>query len=276
MSFGATVGRKIVKQIGKKLTKLSLKKAGSRIVGKINVKSRFWNRAFEHIALHFKPVAGKVSHAVFEPAFRSRTAVEKLIKSVVSKASRAPVLTKATIDGVPLGKPVVILEKEFSEVIGKITVEQSGKLVEKPLKILRVIVDYTGKPITAYPVEKFFGAAALTGGVTMALEGEAEAAPVVDVVQQVYAEEEQAVNDRIEAACAPKNAVESILDFIFDPSCIAPDPHELASGGTVEARANAAVQRIEARLNIQFDGETAAGIKEDVRRIWGRSSPFVE
>jgi hypothetical protein len=53
----------------------------------------------------------------------------------------------------------VVLEREFAEVIGtevrvvKRTVEGNiERTIERPCKILRIVVDFTGKPVTAYPV----------------------------------------------------------------------------------------------------------------------------
>lgn len=62
----------------------------------------------------------------------------------------------------------------------------------------------------------------------------------------------------------------------FDSTSTGLDPHELISTGGVEARANAAVQAVEARLGDKLDPGTAENIREDVRRIWGRGTPGAE
>jgi hypothetical protein len=63
------------------------------------------------------------------------------VKRAVNGPSRAPVITKLTISGEPVGMPAVIIEREFAEVIGHV----GGKAC----KILRIIVDFTGRPQTA-------------------------------------------------------------------------------------------------------------------------------
>jgi hypothetical protein len=158
------VEKRVVKQIGKRLSALALRKAASRIIGKMAVGSRYWVKAFEHIALHFseQSLAKKAVHSVFSPKFRTRQAVEELIRQGASKTGRRT-LTKATIEtageSVPLGKPVIILEREFSQVIGeelRRSVQNNTEVIMRvECKILRIIVDYTGKPISAYPVSKF-------------------------------------------------------------------------------------------------------------------------
>ena len=154
---GKGVGKQVVKQIGKRLTALALRKAASRIVGKMATNSRFWVKAFEHIALHFSEdaLASKAVHAVFLKKFCSKAAVEDLIRQGASKAGRRT-LSKATFGGVPIGTPVVVLEREFSQVIGhELTKAAGGAVTRVECKILRIIVDFTGRPITAFPVSKF-------------------------------------------------------------------------------------------------------------------------
>lgn len=263
----ATIVRKVGKEIGKRLTKLASKKAASRLLGKLAVDSKPWRKAFQHIALHFEPMAGKPAHAVYEAAYRSKAGVEELLRRALSSLGRAPVVSKLTIDGVPAGTPCVILEKEFKEVIGKIG--------DKPCKILRIVVDFTGKPITAFPVEKFLGAG--TAGAVLLTASQSQAdVPRVAAVEETYATEEETVQERQEKACdrASGGMIFKIIDFLtFDSSCTAVDPQELVSAGEVEARANAAVQTIEARLGFTLDKATQDSIREDVRRIWGFGSP---
>ena len=137
------------------------KKAGSRILGHIARNSRVWEKALEHIALHFKPMAGKAAHVIFEPKFRNMKAIEELVTKAMTKLGWKPVVTQLTdAAGVAVGKPAVILEKEFAEVIGRKGATEC--------KILRVIVDFTGRPITAYPVDKFFAGATLAVAISAA------------------------------------------------------------------------------------------------------------
>ncbi|HYE73917.1 MAG TPA: hypothetical protein VEF04_11330 [Blastocatellia bacterium] len=152
--------KKAVKEVGKKLASLGFKNAGKRLAGKLFIGSGAWNKAFKHVALHFSEAAfaKKASHSVFHSAFRSKAALETLLKDAVTKPSRK-ILTRATIDGVPAGRPVVVLEREFGQEIGEMLGRQmengAEKIVRTPCKILRVVVDITGRPVTAFPVPTF-------------------------------------------------------------------------------------------------------------------------
>lgn len=94
---------------------------------------------------------------------------------------------------------------------------------------------------------------------------------VVDAVQEVYAKEEEAAQERIERLCE-KNWFEEAITFIpyigdlLDSSCIAPDPPRKA---TIEPRVAAAIQRIEGALQLKLDDETKENIREDIFAIWG-------
>lgn len=230
------IARQVEKQIGKKLARLMAKKAGSRILGHIARKSRVWSSALEHIALHFRPIAGKAAHAIFEPKYRNIQAVEDLVTRAISKLGRKPVVAKLTdAAGVAVGKPAVILEKEFAEVIGrKGTVE---------CKILRIIIDFTGRPITAYPVDKFFGGAALAVAITSSASS-AEASEMPDIVKQVYAGEAQASQERIDRACG-NSLFDYVLDFLIDPTCTGLDPEEMISDEHLEKRIDLAIAKVE-------------------------------
>src|SRR5271157_310504 len=188
MAGESFVARQVTKRIGKKLAALMAKKAGSRVLGHIARNSRVWKKALEHIALHFKPMAGKAAHVIFEPKFRNMKAIEELVTKAMTKLGRKPVVTQLTdAAGVAVGKPAVILEKEFAEVIGRKGATEC--------KILRVIVDFTGRPITAYPVDKFFAGATLAVAISAAAS-KAEASEMPDPVKKIYAEEAEAAQKR--------------------------------------------------------------------------------
>jgi hypothetical protein len=257
------IEKKVIKEIGKKAAKMAVRKAGSRFLGHITRKSRVWIKAFEHIAEHFEPAAGKASHAIFEPKFRSLEAVETLLKKALSGASRQPLLTKLTIDGVPAGKPAVVIERQFTEVIGR-----AGKT---ECRILRIVVDFTGRPITAFPADKFLGAAVLA--VAAGTAGSASASEIPSPVQDAYAREAETYESLIDRACEPTNWVERVIDFLVDPSCIAPDPEELISNAVLEDRIQQVIDRIEKETGFSLDKETRENIAEDVKRIWGRGDP---
>jgi hypothetical protein len=254
-----TVAKKAAKEIGKKLTKLAVRKAGSRFLGHIARNSPAWRKAFEHIALHFKAVSGKASHAIFEPKFRSFEAIEELLKKALSGPSRNPVLTKLTIDGVPAGKVAVVIEREFAQVIGKIGAGEC--------RILRIVVDFTGRPITAFPVDKFLGVAVVAVGA--AAPGIASASEIPLPVQEAYAKEAEARESLENAACEPRNWLEWAVDLLVSPSCISPDPHELISNAQLEQRILEVITRVGQETGFTLDQETRDNIAKDVRRIWG-------
>lgn len=94
---------------------------------------------------------------------------------------------------------------------------------------------------------------------------------IVDVVQEVYAEEEEAAGERIRRACENSWLEEALtwlpyVGDLLDSSCIAPDPPSLAA---VDRRADIAVQKIEARLGGPLDEETRENVRTDIRSIWG-------
>lgn len=154
----ANIPSTIIKETGEALAKLALKKAGKRLASKLFLKSRAWQKAFVHVAEHFnlKALAQKAVHTVFVDALRSRGALEGFLKETALKPTRK-IISRMTIDGVPAGKPVVVLEREFSQVIGETFAKTQGGQIERKAacKILRIIVDFTGRPITAYPVSEF-------------------------------------------------------------------------------------------------------------------------
>jgi hypothetical protein len=252
--------RKVTRQIGKKLTKLALQKARSRILGNLLRDSKTWKKAFKHIALHFdeKLVHKKAAHTVFKRAHRSKGAVEELLAKVARKPDRAVQLSKATnLDGVANGIPVVILEKRIESVGTKLVLKTDavGEIIEhETVHILRVVVDYTGRVITAYPVKEFFkGALAVT------------AAIMVSAVEDAYAAEEETREERDERVCDGTWIIHPLVDWLIADSSCYPDP---PPASLAEAQANFALRRIEAELGFALDDATREAVLEDVRSIW--------
>ena len=152
------VARKTAEEVSVRLVRQAIRKAGSRMAGKILVGSAAWLKAFEHIAEHFAEnlVVEKGTHGVFKAALRSRGALEPLVSQAVRRPS-STLVGRAAVHGVFAGRICVILEREFAEEIGEeLRVEAGGVIKRTGAKILRVIVDVRGKPITAFPVTKFF------------------------------------------------------------------------------------------------------------------------
>jgi hypothetical protein len=160
--FFANIASKAAGEIGKDLVKLMLRKSSSRVIGQILKDTKAWKKAFSHIAEHFtlQVLKDKGFHTVFKSAFKSEKAVMKLIVQTC-RAPTKRIVTKATVQisgqAVAEGIPVTIIERTFAEAIG----ESFEQVVEGETKrtvsrgdchILRVIVDYTGRVISAFPV----------------------------------------------------------------------------------------------------------------------------
>jgi hypothetical protein len=94
---------------------------------------------------------------------------------------------------------------------------------------------------------------------------------VVDIVRQIYAEDEDAAQTRIDRYCE-KSLFEEAITFIpyigplLDSSCIAPDPPRKQ---TIEPRVTVAIHRIEDALQLKLDNETKENIRADIFGIWG-------
>ena len=259
----------VIKEIGKRLTKLAAKKAGSRLVGHMTRSSRAWQKAFRHISLHFRPMGKKASHAVFKKKHRSEAAVKQLIQQAASRPSRAPVTTKLTIGAENIGRPAVIIERRFKQAIGSIG--------DEACHVLRVVVDYTGRPITAYPVKSFLTSAggkkaAAAGAAAVVVGGSvrsANAQSPVDLYAELLAAERAERDARSEKVCEPDGVVEWVIDFIVAPSCIAPDPHQLISKNEVNERIKALTTTFAKKSGATLDPATRANIRADVIAAWG-------
>ena len=261
----------VVKEIGKRLTKLAAKKAGSRLVGHMTRGSRAWQKAFRHIREHFRVMGNKASHAIFKKKYHSEGAIKQLIQQAVSRPSCAPVTTKLTIGGESIGRPAVILERKFKEAIGTIG--------DEACHVLRVVVDYTGRPITAYPVKEFLTSAGSKAGSKAAAGagvvlvggavGSANAQSPVDIYAELLAAERAEQQTRSEKICEPDGVVEWIIDFLISPSCIAPEPHQLISVDEVNRRIKALTRTFARRCGTSLDERTKANIRADVIAAWG-------
>lgn len=249
----------VVREIGTRLSRLAARKASSRIVGQVTARSPRWRQAFDHIRPHFLPDPAKPRHSVFARRYRTEDAVAELIRRVASRPSRAPVTTKLTIAGHPAGKPAVVLEHWFPNPIG----DEKGHACH----ILRIVADYTGQLITAFPTRQFLGAAA---GVAVVASGAADAtaAGPIAAVSAAYATEREAQAQRADAACTPDGVIEWLVDFLIAPSCIAPEPHQLISPAELEQRITRAITGIVAQTG-PLDHATRQSIRADIIDIWG-------
>jgi hypothetical protein len=152
-------GSKIIAdEVSVRVVRLAIRKAGSRLAGKILTGSAAWIKAFEHISEHFveRYVYEKAKHGVFKSALRNQSALEELIRRAVRGPSSVKV-GKLAVHGEFTGRTCVILEREFSDVIGEeLRRLEDGTIERAPAKILRIILDVDAKPVTAMPVASFF------------------------------------------------------------------------------------------------------------------------
>jgi hypothetical protein len=97
------------------------------------------------------------------------------------------------------GKFRVIVEKQFSSEIGT-----QGE------RILRVVLDMSGRVVTAFPTDRFLQIGISAGAMTVA----------IDIFTEQTAEAAERIRTRIEAEEAEEETdwLTTILDFIFAPS----------------------------------------------------------
>src|SRR5919199_1500524 len=79
-----------------------------------------------------------------EEQIRSRRALEDLLQRALDDPRRVTRLSRETFEGIPTGKPVAVIEVALEEAIGR---TQAGL----ECRVLRVITDITGRPLTAFP-----------------------------------------------------------------------------------------------------------------------------
>jgi hypothetical protein len=154
------------RELGRAISKIAFSKRTVRFIGKQ------WQRALAHIGEHFSArtalAAGRKTAGIFLERFRNPGGVQQLIKQAVKKPSNR-LFTKAKIHVAEhIGQPVVIVEREFSFVVGEafkevggVIVKDSEKVIEHGVerviwngdcKVLRVVFNRTGDIITSYPV----------------------------------------------------------------------------------------------------------------------------
>ncbi len=147
------------KEVGARALRVGLRRAGAKTIAKLMIESSAWKRAFVHIAEHFAidAIKEKGQHTVFTLALRSTEAIKPLIVAT-AKGPSHKYISRALVHSVRAGKPVIVLERVFQEVIGETfkEIEENGvkKIVKTAdCKVMRIILDLKGTPLSAYPVE---------------------------------------------------------------------------------------------------------------------------
>lgn len=240
-----------VRQIGRQCVKLMVKNSSKRLAGMVRRSKGEWKSAYQHISLHFKsiPTTEKNVHGVFELKYRSEAAIKQLLHEVATKSSLSPVVGLYRVAGQPVGQPVVLLQRKFTQVVGT---DGHGK----PFHIVVAVVDYTGRLLTAYPVSNF-----ITASVGMTI-----AAKLLGAVDDAYAAEIEARDARQDAACKNATPVDWLIDFLVAPNCIGLDRIKRSRA---EERANVVIDRIERRIGRKIDRMNRKSIRTDILAIWG-------
>lgn len=162
---------------------------------------RTTNAISKHIARHGRRIAGRAVHSIFRNPRAIRDLVSRTIREGIGLARKATrhgaeevleeggvrVFRQATRTP---GKFRYVVEKDFGRAIGT-----------RGEKILRVIIDETGRLVTAFPVDRFMAVGLTAGAVTIFSEHAAGAS--------------ERIRERIEAEeNRPTDWVGEILDFL--------------------------------------------------------------
>ncbi|MDC0176130.1 hypothetical protein OAJ60_04245 [Planctomycetaceae bacterium] len=157
------------------------------------------------------------------------------------------------------------MERQFKRAIGQIGDEECY--------ILRLVVDYTGRPITAYPVKNFVKSAGSTtaagAAVVIGTARTASAKSPIELHAELLAAERAEQQMRSEKVCEPNGVAEWVIEFLFSPSCIAPDPHQLISVREVNLRSRALADELGWKNGVSLDKQTSDNIRVDVIAAWG-------
>jgi nucleoid-associated protein YgaU len=274
------IPKAVLRQIGIRLSKKGVQHATRLLARHLRSDSRIWRQVYDHIARHFAADGGraeaKLAHGVFDKAYRSFESMKKLLLEACQKPSHAPYFSDWG------GKPRIIIEKAFTHPIGTAGAQQA------PTNFLRIVIDFTGRPVSAFPIAKEVvgkaGGAAAALAIAVHLFS-ADGAYAATAVQNTYAEEADDYQRLYDNAIFQRTggwageaidiglcmATLSILGCSSTAGGLLPE--NVAPRSAVMVRANEAVQRAEMRLGMTLDEETRQGIREDVLTIWRYGPP---
>ena len=263
------IGKQFSKEVGKREARAATENIGSRTLGFLQRGGKDLEKALKHISEHFRLDPTKPVHTLFAKKFRNEEKVVELISDAVSRPSFEPILTRQTHVGDKVGDFAFIIEREFSENIGEVVRKGSDERI--PTNKLRVIVDKSGRVISAFPVEKFEAVALKESERAF---GAAMAAFAAWTVKWGLEDER---TERQEAEQRYNERQESWVDW-FVPDLLDTSSSYAAfepSRDYANRRAEAVVGRIEADLaknDIKLNEVERENLKTDVRAIWGYGS----
>jgi len=161
----------------------------------------------KHIARHGRRIAGRATHSVFRIPRKIRSYVQRAIREAELLARGAAThgaddvlegegirVFREAVRGVP-GKFRTHIEREFRSAIGT-----------RGERILKIVIDSSGRLVTAYPIDRFSAIAVGAGAIAIFDTRTAEASERIR--SRIEAEEQEEETDMLT----------TILDFIFDPS----------------------------------------------------------
>jgi hypothetical protein len=201
--------KQVAQQLGpQKNTSLALKAGAPRIhrsavsgIGTVLSRASKWlfrwgtaKQISKHIAKHGRNIAGKAVHSIFKAPNKIRQLVVGTVDDAMSMAGRHAGSSQELIEEAGLrvsrqtmggGKFRWIIEKEFKDAIGT-----------KGERFLKIVVDASGRIVTAYPVERLtalgLGVAAMSAFDSHTAEA---STGVQEVVEQAAEAEENAPFD---------------------------------------------------------------------------------
>jgi len=263
------IAEQFVKEFGKKESRLMEEKILSRTLGHIK-KGNKLEKAMEHIGEHFHPDKSKPKHTMFTEKFRDKEKVLELIKDAVANPSYKPILSRGTHEGQQVKDFVFIIEKEFPEEIGEV-IKKEGKF---PTKKMAVIVDKSGRLVSAYPVERFIrtsiSGAATSFQVAMAIFTSL-------TIEWALQDEQKKVQSDLEATQEKHEGgilnyfMPLLLDTSFSHSGFL--PAEIYSEEYVKERAESVVSKIKSDLaknDITLTEVEVKNLKRDVATMYHR------
>jgi hypothetical protein len=152
------------------------------------------NTISKHIARHTRRIAGRAIHSIFKSPRKVKPLVEQTVKEAIELAAKHPTApAEQVLEGAGLritrqaagapGKFRWLVQKEFKEAIGT-----------KGERVLRVILDQTGRVVTAFPADRLAAIGLTAVGIEVMTARTASASERVRATAErmVKAEEERA------------------------------------------------------------------------------------
>ena len=178
----------VMPSIAGKILKMAEKQLAKRTIKTVS----------KHIALHARRVAGRAIHSIFKNPREIRSLIMTTVREGIeiagkhSTAGTQHVIEEAGIritrqaTGTP-GKFRLLVQKSFTKVIGT-----QGE------QVLRVVLDQTGRIVTAFPADRLVAIGLTTAGIAALTEGTARAGEAVQEQAAKAEAAEKAREDRFD------------------------------------------------------------------------------